>query len=295
MTQTITAKDVAELRGRTGAGMMDCKKALEEANGDMARAAELLRAKGIAKADKRVGRTTSQGLIAGLVGEDGRAGALVELTCETDFVARTDDFGRVAEALLAQVAAGEPMALEAFLAQPAQGSPGKTVADLVKEVSGKTGESVALRHAVKLAPGPSGRVGLYLHHNRQVGVLVELAAATPEVAAHPAVEDLARELAIHVASANPLAVRGEDIDPAVLDRERRIADEQATAEGKPEAVRAKMVEGKVRKFIAEQALMSQPWVKDDKKAIGALVEEAAKAAGGAVTVSRFVRRRVGEG
>ncbi len=295
MTQTITAKDVAELRGRTGAGMMDCKKALEEANGDMARAAELLRAKGIAKADKRVGRTTSQGLIAGLVGEDGRAGALVELTCETDFVARTDDFGRVAEALLAQVAAGEPMALEAFLAEPAQGSPGKTVADLVKEVSGKTGESVALRHAVKLAPGPSGRVGLYLHHNRQVGVLVELAAATPEVAAHPAVEDLARELAIHVASANPLAVRGEDIDPAVLDRERRIADEQATAEGKPEAVRAKMVEGKVRKFIAEQALMSQPWVKDDKKAIGALVEEAAKAAGGAVTVSRFVRRRVGEG
>ncbi len=295
MTQTITAKDVAELRGRTGAGMMDCKKALEEANGDMARAAELLRAKGIAKADKRVGRTTSQGLIAGLVGEDGRAGALVELTCETDFVARTDDFGRVAEALLAQVAAGEPMALEAFLAEPAQGSPGKTVADLVKEVSGKTGESVALRHAVKLAPGPSGRVGMYLHHNRQVGVLVELAAATPEVAAHPAVEDLARELAIHVASANPLAVRGEDIDPAVLDRERRIADEQATAEGKPEAVRAKMVEGKVRKFIAEQALMSQPWVKDDKKAIGALVEEAAKAAGGAVTVSRFVRRRVGEG
>ncbi len=295
MTQTITAKDVAELRGRTGAGMIDCKKALEEANGDMARAAELLRAKGIAKADKRVGRTTSQGLIAGLVGEDGRAGALVELTCETDFVARTDDFGRVAEALLAQVAAGEPMALEAFLAEPAQGSPGKTVADLVKEVSGKTGESVALRHAVKLAPGPSGRVGLYLHHNRQVGVLVELAAATPEVAAHPAVEDLARELAIHVASANPLAVRGEDIDPAVLDRERRIADEQATAEGKPEAVRAKMVEGKVRKFIAEQALMSQPWVKDDKKAIGALVEEAAKAAGGAVTVSRFVRRRVGEG
>ncbi len=295
MTQTITAKDVAELRGRTGAGMMDCKKALEEANGDMARAAELLRAKGIAKADKRVGRTTSQGLIAGLVGEDGRAGALVELTCETDFVARTDDFGRVAEALLAQVAAGEPMALEAFLAEPAQGSPGKTVADLVKEVSGKTGESVALRHAVKLAPGPSGRVGLYLHHNRQVGVLVELAAATPEVAAHPAVEDLARELAIHVASANPLAVRGEDIDPAVLDRERRIADEQATAEGKPEAVRAKMVEGKVRKFIAEQALMSQPWVKDDKKAIGTLVEEAAKAAGGAVTVSRFVRRRVGEG
>ncbi len=295
MTQTITAKDVAELRGRTGAGMMDCKKALEEANGDMARAAELLRAKGIAKADKRVGRTTSQGLIAGLVGEDGRAGALVELTCETDFVARTDDFGRVAEALLAQVAAGEPMALEAFLAEPAQGSPGKTVADLVKEVSGKTGESVALRHAVKLAPGPSGRVGLYLHHNRQVGVLVELAAATPEVAAHPAVEDLARELAIHVASANPLAVRGEDIDPAVLDRERRIADEQATAEGKPEAVRVKMVEGKVRKFIAEQALMSQPWVKDDKKAIGTLVEEAAKAAGGAVTVSRFVRRRVGEG
>jgi elongation factor Ts len=295
MTQgTISAKDVAELRARTGAGMMDCKRALEEAGGDMARAVEILRARGIAKAEKRAGRTTSEGLVAGAVTEGGAAGALVELTCETDFVARTDDFSRAARTLLEQALAETPASLEEFLARPAAGEPGKTVAEVVQGLTARTGEAVALRRVVKFDAGPAGTVGLYLHHNRQVGVLVELESGSETAARSEAVQDLARELALHVASADPIAVRAEDIPAEVLERERRIATEQAAAEGKPEAVRAKIVEGKVRKFLAERTLLDQPWVKDDKQPVRTLVAAAAKAAGADLRVTRFARVRVGE-
>jgi elongation factor Ts len=292
MTQiTITAKEVAELRARTGAGMMDCKRALEEAGGDMNRAVEILRTRGITKADKRGGRATSQGLAVGRVVEDGSRGAILELTCETDFVALTEEFGRAADQLLDHLLASTPMPLEQFLAQPTtQG----TVAEVVKAISAKTGESVALRTAVQYTPGAMGTVGLYLHHNRLVGVLVELLAGSAEAARSAAAQELARELAIHIASANPIAVRGEDIAADVLERERRIAEEQVATEGKPENIRAKIVEGKLRKFIAEQTLLGQPWVKDDKKPVKQLVEEAAKALGTSVSVTRFIRVRVGE-
>jgi elongation factor Ts len=272
--------------------MMDCKRALEEADGDLLKAAELLRAKGIAQAEKRAGRSTSQGVIAGAVTPDGGAGALVELTCETDFVARTAEFQRTAEALVAQALADAPPSVEAFLERPAAEDAGRTVGEVVKALTAKTGEAVALRHVVTFAPGARGAVGLYLHHNRQVGVLVELAVESESAARHHAVQDLARELALHVASADPLAVRGEDIPEEVLERERRIA--AAEAESKPEAVRTKIVEGKIRKFRAERALLEQPWVKDDQKPVAALVAEAAQAAGTEITVVRFQRLRVGE-
>jgi elongation factor Ts len=295
MTQTITAKDVAELRARTGAGMMDCKKALEEAGGDMGRAMELLRAKGIAKAEKRAGRSTSQGLIGAASLPDGSVGGLIELTSETDFVARNEDFQKAATALLNQVMTTEPMSLEAFLAQPSAGPHGQTVADQIKELTAKTGENVSLRNVVKYAPGHSGTVGLYLHHNRQVGVLVELECGSEGVARGSGAQELAREIALHIASADPIAVRAEDLAPAILDRERRIAEEQVAQEGKPEAVRGKIVEGKLKKFLAERTLLNQLWVKDDKKTVGQLVNEVSQQVGSALTVTRFVRLRVGEG
>jgi elongation factor Ts len=290
MTQ-ITAKDVAELRARTGAGMMDCKKALEEAGGDMAKAAEALRAKGIAKAEKRAGRNTSQGLVAGATDAASQSGAMIELVCETDFVARNEDFVAAADALLAQVMATAPMTTEEFLGQPAEGG---TVADWVKTLSGKTGESVALRNVARFAAGPAGTVGLYSHFNKQVGVLVELSSSETAARSTAAI-DLAKEIALHVASADPIAVRPEDIASEVIDRERRIAEEQVVQEGKPEAVRGKIVEGKIRKFIAERTLLEQPWVKDDKKTVGQLVAEVSKTLGTAVNVVRFARLRVGEG
>jgi elongation factor Ts len=195
---TISPKDVSDLRTRTGAGMMDCKRALEESAGDMDKAAELLRKKGIAKAEKRAGRVASQGVVVSYLHHNGQVGALVELNCETDFVARTDDF-----------------------------------------------------------------------------------------------QQLARDIALHVASADPIGVSAADVPEELIARERRIAEEQVIAEGKPEAVRAKIVEGKVKKFIAERTLLEQPYVRDDKKTVGDLVKEVSGTLGEAVTVRRFARFQVG--
>lgn len=292
MTITISAKDVAELRARTQAGMMDCKRALEEAGGDMEKATDLLRAKGIAKAEKRAGRSTSQGLVAGTTKPG--MGAMLELTCETDFVARTEGFGAAAASMLAQLAGVAPMSLDEFLALPAAEGAGSNT-DRIKAISATTGEGVALKSVVKFAPGDTGTVGMYLHHNQQVGVLVEVVCGSPAAARSEAVTELAKELAIHIASANPLAVRAEDLPADVVERERRIATEQVEQEGKPEAIRSKIVDGKVRKFVAEQVLLEQGWVKEEKKPVGELVAAAAKSTGTTVTVTRFARLKIGEG
>jgi elongation factor Ts len=291
----ISTKQVAELRARTGAGMMDCKKALEEASGDMDRAAEILRARGIAKAEKRAGRSAAQGLIAVEARADQSGAAMVELDCETDFVARTENFRALLQGLVAHVAARVPAGVNTqafndpqFLEAPYQAQPEKTVAQVVKEASGKTGEAVVLRRYAHLVTS-GGVVGHYLHHNQQVGVLVELAGATGEGAVA-----LARDIALHIASADPIGVAPEDIPAEVIDRERRIAEEQVAAEGKPENIRAKIVDGKVKKFVAERTLLEQPYVKDDSKTVGQLIKDASGKLGGAVSVRRFARFKVGE-
>jgi elongation factor Ts len=198
-TVTFTAKDVQELRRRTGAGMMECKKALEETAGDMEKAVEYLRKKGIAKAEKRTGRATSEGVITSYIHPPGRIGVLVELNCETDFVARTDDF-----------------------------------------------------------------------------------------------KTLAREVAMHIASAAPLAVDKDGVPGDAVERERRIAEEQVRASGKPEHLVSKIVEGKLEAFYKQVALLSQPWIREDKKTVGDLVKEASSKLGENVQVRRFVRFQMGE-
>ena len=195
---TISPKDISELRARTSAGMMDCKRALEEAGGDMDRASEILRKKGIAKAEKRAGRTASQGLVVSYIHHNAQVGVLVELNCETDFVARNEAFGQ-----------------------------------------------------------------------------------------------LARDIALHIASADPIGVSAEDVPAELIERERRIAEEQVAAEGKPENIRAKIVEGKLRKFVAERTLLEQAYVRDDKQTVGQLVKEASARLGEAITVRRFARFQVG--
>jgi elongation factor Ts len=197
-TVEISAKDVKALRERTGAGMMDCKRALEEAGGDMSKAAEILRKKGIAKAEKRAGRTASQGLVVS-----------------------------------------------------------------------------------------------YIHHNHQVGVLLEINSETDFVARNEAFKELARDIALHIASADPIAVTADEIPAELIERERRIAEEQVAAEGKPENVRGKIVEGKLKKFIAERTLLEQPYVRDDKKTVGDLVKEVSGKLGEAITVRRFARFQIG--
>lgn len=276
---TITTKDIAELRARTGAGMMDCKKALEEANGDMDLAGEILRKKGIAKAEKRAGRDAAQGLVVIETVADGSAAAMIELNTETDFVARNETFGALAKQLAEHALAHSPVGVsrEDFLAEKIGG---KSIDEIVKEASGKTGEAMTLKRVAKFG----GSVGEYRHFNSQVGVLVELAGAAGADAIA-----LAREVALHIASADPLAVNTTDIPADLLARERRIAEEQVAAEGKPEAIREKIVEGKVRKFASERALMEQPFIKDESRTVGQIVAGLPGA-----TVVRFARFKVGE-
>ena len=196
---TVSPKNVSDLRARTGAGMMDCKRALEESGGDMDRASEILRKKGIAKAEKRAGKVASQGVVVSYLHHNNQVGALVELNCETDFVARTEDF-----------------------------------------------------------------------------------------------QQLARDIALHVASADPIAVNPEDVPAELLERERRIAEEQVAQEGKPENIRVKIVDGKLKKFVAERALTEQPFVRDDKKTVGQLIKEASGKLGEVISVRRFARFKIGE-
>ena len=278
-TMTINTKDIAELRARTGAGMMDCKKALEEANCDMSMASEILRKKGIAKAEKRAGRDASQGLVMIETAADGSVAAMVEVNCETDFVARNEDFQALAKTLAVHALAHSPVGvtLEGYLAEPMNGT---TVEEVVKLASGKTGEAVSIKRVAKFG----GAVGEYRHFNGQVGVLVELAGVTGEAAVA-----MAREVALHIASADPIAVSTSDIPAELLERERRIAEEQVAAEGKPEAIRGKIVDGKVAKFASDRALLEQPFIKDESVKVGAMVARLAGA-----SVVRFARFKVGE-
>ena len=279
-----TPKEISTLREKTGAGMMDCKAALEEAAGDLNLAVEILRKKGQAKAEKRSDRSASQGLVV-LSRAGGADVTMVELNCETDFVARTEDFQALARDLAGVDA---PEGVSPGTAIDGAALRGSTVAETVKQMSGKTGEAMVVKRVARFRQA-AGTVQSYLHHNSQVGVIIDVAGP-----AGPALETLARDLALHIASADPMGVSESDIPAATLDYERRIAEEQVAAEGKPENIRAKIVDGKLRKFVAERTLLSQPFVREESKKISDLVAQAAKELGGAVTVQRFARFKIGE-
>ncbi len=289
MSQPISAKMVAELRARTGAGMMDCKAALQEAEGDMDRAVEILRKKGMAKADKRSDRSASQGLVVIEAASSGRESAMIELNCETDFVAKNEDFIALARDLAKHALHHAPFGSHPGSVIDSQPFRHSTVGEAVKETSGKTGEAMALKRVARFH-APEGTVGHYLHHNAQSGAMVELMGVRGE-----AVTQLGRDLALHVTSTDPIGVSEADIPASLLATERRIAEEQVAQEGKPENIRGKIVDGKLRKFIAERTLLGQQFVKDDSKVVGDLVKEVAKQAGGTLTVTRLARFKVGEG
>ena len=294
---TVTAKDVQVLRARTGAGMMDCKKALEETGGDVEKAVEYLRKKGILKAEKRADRAASEGQIVALVSADAKTGAIVELNSETDFVARNEEFGALTQAVATQLfgdASFDGVVTVAtdgeFLAKPWHKDAGKSVAEAVKEASGKTGENVVLRRYARFKT--DGVIGSYVHHNGRVAVLVDVAGGSGE----PVVA-LAKSIAEHIAAGVPkvpLGVNRDEIESEIIDRERRIYEEQARTAGKPEAMIGKIVDGQVNKFYAENTLLDQPWVRDDSKTIRQLVDDAGKSTGSTLTVRRFARFQMGE-
>ncbi|MCU0618888.1 MAG: translation elongation factor Ts [Gemmatimonadaceae bacterium] len=291
-TMSFTAKDVQELRQRTGAGMMDCKKALTETNGDLEAAVEYLRKKGIAKMEKRGDRATSEGVIGTLVTADGRHGVLVEVNCETDFVARNDAFGAIVTLVLQQAASTDVADAEALLASTVAAQ-GATLDDVLKAESAKLGEVVNVRRFARFKPA-AGAVGSYQHHNSKVGVLVEATLGDASLAAGEPVQQMLRAIAEHAAAMNPLSLDEAGIPADVVEKEKRIAEDQARQSGKPEAMIAKIAEGKLKAFFKDNSLLHQPWVREPKKTITDLVAETAKAAGTTITVTRFTRFALGD-
>jgi elongation factor Ts len=284
----ISAAVVKALRDKTGAGMMECKKALADAGGDEARAIELLRERGLAKAVKRAGRATSEGVVA--LASAGSAAGIVELGCETDFVAKTDDFVRVASRL-AEAAASHPAAktLDDLLALGAGGS---TLREQVQAASGKLGENVELKRFARLAPSGKGLTGGYVHAGGRLGVIVALdSAASGEGAAA-----LAKDVAMHVAAhdPSPVAIDRAGVPKELVEKEAELFRRQAEQEGKPAQVVERIVEGRLKKYYAEVCLLEQAFVKDPDKSVKQLLDEAGKKLGQPVSVSGFVRFKLGE-
>lgn len=288
---SITAAMVKELRDKTGAGMMDCKKALAENNGDMEASVDWLRAKGIAKADKKSGRTAAEGLIA--VASEGNSAVVVEVNSETDFVARNDGFQDLARSI-ATVALSTDGSAEAVSAATVASS-GKSVTDTVKDAIAHIGENMSFRRSTKLTVD-NGIVATYVHNAvadglGKLGVLV----AVKSTGNADALAAIGRQVAMHIAATNPLALTSTDVDPAIADRERSVFIEQARESGKPEAIIEKMVEGRMRKFYEEVALLSQAFVINPDQTVGQAVEAAAADAGAPVEIAGFVRFQLGEG
>ena len=270
----ITASLVKELRERTGSGMMECKKALVETDGDIEAAAELMRKSGAAKADKKAGRVAADGAIKVLVSADGKSAVILEINSETDFVAKDDNFQAFADEVLAAVAEQRPGTVEE-LSSLALGS-GQTVEQARQALIAKVGENIQVRRFEVVESNAS--IASYLHGDR-IGVLVDSDADS----------DLARDIAMHVAAVNPQFVDQDSIPAAFVEKEKGILIAQAESSGKPPEIIEKMIQGRLNKFLAEVTLLGQPFVKDQEQSVSKLLSDAG------AKVSRFVRYEVGEG
>jgi elongation factor Ts len=271
----ITAAMVKELREKTDAPMMECKKALTEAEGDMGRAEEILRVKLGNKATKAAARVTADGVVAIAIDEASNTGAIVELNSETDFVAKNPEFVEFANTVAQLAATQKPADVAALSALALNGS---TVDEVRKALIGKIGENISIRRFQIIAA--EGKIATYIHGGSKIGVMVDIVGGNEEVA---------HDVAMHIAAAKPKALDAAGIDPALIEKERTVALEKARENGKPEAILAKIAEGSVQKFLKEVTLLSQPFVKDDKKNVGELLKS------NGATVKAFALYVVGEG
>ena len=284
----ISAKSVKDLRDKTGAGMMDCKRALGDADGDVEKAIELLRERGFAKAGKRGGRATSEGAVSIVI--DGSVAAMVEVSCETDFVARTDlfvDFGQqLAETVAKDASIDSPDSLLKTSID------GETVDDKVKAAISRLGENIVVKRVTRLDAGASGVAGGYVHAGANLGVVVTLATE----GSGAELESLAKDLAMHVAAADPspLAVDRSGVDSALIESERTIYRNQAVQSGKPDGVVEKIVEGRINKYLSEVCLVEQAFVKDPDRTIGDLLRDVGAKAGAEAAVNGYQRYKLGE-
>lgn len=274
----ISASLVKELRERTGSGMMECKKALEEANGDIEAAVELMRKSGQAKAAKKAGRTAAEGVVSIAFSADGRKGVMVEVNCETDFVAKDGNFATFVDGVTARALNSDVGSVDELVALPLNDGDATTIATAREALVAKIGENIGVRRFERFAT-QNGRLVSY-RHGVKIGVVVELEGGS---------EELGKDIAMHVAATNPVCVTEDQVPAELLAKEREIFIAQARESGKPDNIIEKMIDGRVRKFLAEVALTGQPFVKDPETTVGKLL------AANKAKVVRFCRLEVGEG
>ena len=278
-----TAKDVMTLREQTGAGMMDCKRALVDADGDFERAAELLRERGIAKAAKRASKIAAEGIVYALV--EGKTGVLLEINCESDFVAKGDKFHEIAEAVAKQILATKPASVEALLASSMNG---KTVETYVQEQTAVIGEKLSVRRFTVYET--NGIIETYIHMGGTMGVMLDF-----ECADNAEARALAHDIALHTAFSKPSYLTAAEVPAEVIEKEKAIMTQEVINEGKPAAIAEKIVLGKIKKYYEENCLLEQKFVKDDKVTIAQLIDGAAKKAGAAIKLNRFCFYVMGQG
>ncbi len=285
----ISAAMVMKLRKMSGQGMMDCKRALQETDGDIEKAMETLRKKGLATLAKRAERETSQGLVVCKSSQDGKTSVLATLCCETDFVAKSDDFITTAKTLTDYGMAcpayeGVDNILESVV-------DGKKFSDVLTETVSKTGEKTQVGDYTKYKLECPGLISTYIHFNEKVGTMVQIETSDDNVADSDVLKQTASDIAMHITATKPLALNKDEIDSETIEREKSIFAEQV--KNKPANIIEKIVEGKINKFFAENCLLDQPFVKDDSKSVSQVLADAAKQAGGEAKIQRFVRFEVG--
>ncbi len=300
----ISADMVKKLRDQTGVGMMDCKKALTETNGDYEKATTLLREKGIAVAAKRESRMASEGVIGTYISDDSQTGVLVELNCETTFVAKTDEFITLAGNIAKHIAHTSPSIIstanvDELIAQPFFEDPSQAIKDVVNTLVAKLGEKTTVTRFVRIDVGgpdheSNGAIGSYIHMGNQIGVMVEMNCESEEIAASEGISQLAKDLAMHISWSTPEFMEVCEIPADVIEKERDVHRQWAIKEGKPEQIIEKIVDGRMKEYYSRACLVEQAFIKDDSMTISDLIKTFMRDAGETVNIAGFARFRVGE-
>jgi elongation factor Ts len=292
----ISAKIVQELRQKTGAGMMDCKKALQQTDSDIEKAIEWLRQKGIAKAEKGAGRIAAEGLVENYIQPDGQVGVIIEVNCQTDFVARNEAFKTLVQNLAKQAATAENV--ESLMAQPYIEDQSLTVDELIKQTIAQLGENIQVRRFAKFAlpEGTKGVVDSYIHTGGRVGVMVELDSQSDSVAGNEQFQGLARNIAMQIAACpNVEYINVEEVPSEIAEKEKEIEMGRDDLGNKPQNIKEKIVQGRIEKRLKEMTLLDQPYIRDQSITVEELIKQNGNQLGGAIQVSRFIRFILGEG
>ncbi|RMF04403.1 MAG: elongation factor Ts [Chloroflexi bacterium] len=286
----ITTADIKQLREMTGAGILECKKALQAADGDIDQAVDALRKKGLAAASKKASREANDGIVKALVSADGSVAAMVEVNCETDFVARTDDFLGFADAILRQVVEQPITSVDALLEAPFIDNPSQTVAQRLTETIAKLGENMKVRQVARFERGQNSVLDSYIHIGGRVGVLVEVSGGSAD---NTEFTELVHDVALQIAAASPRYVSEADVPATEIEAEKAIYKAQIAEDKKPDNIKERIIEGKLKKWFAEVTLLNQEFVKDNDLTIGKLLQKTGKSMGSTLKIERFARFELG--